>query len=361
MILQLPFLSFHLSTRVLTVTASLLVSLFAVLLVSVHLGAFPMSFAQITDALSGQTEGLQRMIVVDHRLPRILTAIGAGAAFGLAGAMFQTMLRNPLASPDVIGFSAGASCGALLAMILTGGFVLLGALAGGIVTAIAVMALAWKNGLHPYRLILVGIGASLTLAAVADVLMSRLDILTAAEMAKWLVGTLNARNWEDVRLIWVGLALVMPLAMWLQFPLSRMSMADDIAMGLGVALTPMRLLISAIAVALIALAVSVTGPLPFVAFVSGPIARRLVRGGKPALLQAAVVGAMVTMLADMAARSVPMVQLPAGVFTAIIGAPVLMWLLLIQFRNKAVDLSQSVWPSCLRCQLHPKGCWFAIW
>ncbi|WP_170334520.1 FecCD family ABC transporter permease [Ruegeria arenilitoris] len=333
MILRLPFLSMHLPARAITVSLCLVSLLVVALLSALHLGAYPLNISQIGQAVLGHAEGIQRMIVLDHRLPRILTAIGAGAAFGLAGSMFQTMLRNPLASPDVIGFSAGASCGALLAMILTGGFVLFGALIGGVVTALVVIGLAWKDGLHPYRLILVGIGASLTLSAGADLLMTKLDALTAAEMAKWLVGSLNARNWADVQLIWVGLAVLLPLSLWLQFPLTRLAMADDIANGLGVALSSMRLAITATAVALVALAVSVAGPLPFVAFVSGPISRRLVRQGKPALLQAAIVGALVTLLADMAARSVPLVHLPTGVFTAIIGAPVLMWLLLVQFKK----------------------------
>lgn len=333
MILRLPFLSFQSSRRA-VVTGSLLCLVLTVLCVfSVQLGSYPLSLSQIRAALAGQADEIHQMIVLDHRLPRILTAIGAGAAFGCAGAMFQTMLRNPLASPDVIGFNAGASCGALLAMVVTGGFVLPGALIGGLLTAVAVTGLAWQGGLHPYRLILVGIGAGLALSAGADLLMTRMDALTAADMAKWLVGTLNTRNWADVQMVWVGLLVLFPLILWLQFPLSRLAMADDIAVGLGLPLSPLRLTITATGVALVALGVSVAGPLPFVAFVSGPIARRLMRGGKPALLAAAAVGAMVTLLADMAARSVPIVQLPAGVFTALIGAPVLMWLLAVQFRK----------------------------
>lgn len=331
--LRLPFLSLQIPRRGVIAGAFLAVLLVLVFLLSLQLGSYRLSLPQIWFALIGGGSDIQQMIVVDHRLPRILTAIGAGAAFGLAGAMFQTMLRNPLASPDVIGFNAGASCGALTAIALTGGMVLPGAMAGGIVAAMAITALAWKNGLHPYRLILVGIGASLTLTAGADVLMSRLDSQTAADMAKWLVGSLNTRRWSDVGLVMGGLVMLLPLALWLQFPLARLAMDDDITIGLGLRLMPLRVLVTVTGVALVALGVSVAGPLPFVAFVSGPIARRLIHSGKPALLAAAVIGALVTMLADMAARSIPMVQLPAGVFTALIGAPVLMWLLIVQFRK----------------------------
>ncbi|MEO1110376.1 MAG: iron chelate uptake ABC transporter family permease subunit [Pseudomonadota bacterium] len=333
MILRLSVLSLLLSKRAVAVGFGLSGLLALALLAAIMLGAYPMSSTQVLDSIRGQADAVARMIVIEHRLPRILTAIGAGAALGMAGAMFQTMLRNPLASPDVIGFTAGASCGALLAMILTGGMVLAGALVGGLSAAALVTLLAWKDGLHPYRLILTGIGISLTLTAGADLLMTKLDALTAAEMAKWLVGSLNTRSWGDVTLIWLGLLVLTPVALWLQFPLRRLAMADDVATALGIALTPARLAIAVTAIALVALAISVSGPLPFVAFVSGPIARRLVKGGAPALLSAAMIGALVTLLADMAARSIPMVQLPAGVFTAIIGAPVLMWLLLVQFRK----------------------------
>lgn len=335
MIIRLPYLSARIPSRALWSVIALFVVLMISSLTAVWLGVFPVSIQSILNAVFGsdRTDPIERMIIVDSRLPRILVAIGAGAAFGLGGAMFQTMLRNPLASPDVIGFSAGASCGALAALILTGGFVLPGAIVGGLATAFAVTLLAWKGGLHPYRLILIGIGASLVLSALADLLMSRLDAKVAADMAKWLIGTLNARDWNDVRLVWIGLLILMPLALWLQFPLARLAMSDDTATGLGVALTPARLTITATGVGLVALAVSVAGPLPFVAFVAGPIARRLVKGGVRRFLAAAVVGALVVLLADTLARMVPVVQLPAGAFTALIGAPVLMWLLVVQFRK----------------------------
>lgn len=308
-----------------------LVALAAVAALSI--GNYPIAPVGIWQALIGRADAISSMIVLDHRLPRILTAIGAGAALGLAGAMFQTMLRNPLAAPDIIGFTAGANAGALLAVLLTGGMILTGALAGGALTATAVVALAWRGGLDTHRLILVGLGASLSLGAGADLLLSYTDENTAADMARWLTGTLHARGPAEVALVWVGLALLAPIALWFGFPLARMSFSDDTVAGLGLPLASLRLAVTALAVALVALAVSVAGPLPFVAFVSGPIARRLTGNGGPALPAAALTGATVTLGADLAARSIPMVQLPAGVFTAMVGAPVLVWLLWIQARK----------------------------
>lgn len=333
MIIRLPFVSLPLSPRAVIAGLVLLIVLAIASAHALMQGTYPLTLPQIRAAIAGQADAIQTMIVMDHRLPRILTAIGAGAAFGLSGAMMQSMLRNPLASPDVIGFSAGAGCGALAALLPTGGLILPGALGGGLIAAAAVLALAWKDGLHPYRLILVGIGASLTLSALADLLMSRLDVMTAADMAQWLIGTLNNRDWSDVALVWSGLLVLLPLTLWLEFPLSRMVMSDDVALSLGLPLSPLRLLITATAVALVALAVCGAGPLPFVAFVSGPIARRLAGTGRQALIHAAIIGALVVVLADVAARSVPGIHLPAGVFTAIIGAPVLMWLLMVQFKE----------------------------
>ncbi|WP_422051042.1 FecCD family ABC transporter permease [Shimia sp.] len=331
--LQTSRFSFEISPRAVVAGALLSLLGLSVALLSLSIGSYPLSIPQLLLGLAGQLDGVEAMIVLEHRLPRILVAIGAGAAFGMAGAMFQTMLRNPLASPDVIGFTAGANFGALLAVLLTGGMVVAGALAGGVATALTVALLAWNNGLQINRLILVGIGVSLSLAAAADLLLSWTDERIAADMAQWLTGSLNTRSYEDVALIWGGIALLLPLIVWLLFPLARLAMSDETVVGLGLSLVSLRLLITGVAVALVALAVSVAGPLPFVSFVSGPIARGIVRGGQPAVFAAALVGAVVTLLADLVARSVPFVQLPAGVFTALIGAPVLMWLLMRQFRR----------------------------
>ena len=325
--------SLPLHRRALTMVLGLSFLVVLVALAALSLGSYPIGAAELWQALTGRADPIPAMIVLDHRLPRILTAIGAGAALGLAGAMVQTMLRNPLASPDIIGFTAGANAGALLAVLLTGGMILTGALTGGALAACAVIALAWRGGLDTQRLILVGIGASLSLGATADLLLSFTDENTAADMARWLTGTLHARGPADVALVWGGLALLVPATVWLGFPLGRMAFSDDIGVGLGLPMTRLRLAVTGLAIILVALAVSVAGPLPFVAFVSGPIARRLTRSGGPALAAAALTGATVTLGADLAARAIPIVRLPAGVFTAMIGAPVLVWLLWAEARK----------------------------
>lgn len=308
-------------------------------LAALNLGSYPVGLSDLPTAMRGELGSIPEMVLLDNRLPRVLVALGAGAALGLSGAIFQSMLRNPLASPDVIGFNAGASCGAVLAVLIYGSarMVLPWALGGGLLTAALVLLLAWDRrpggGLDPYRLILIGIGASLTLGATGDLLMSMTDENRAADMAQWLTGTLNARSLQDAALIWGGLGLLAPAILWLQFPLSRLTLSDDMAQSFGLPLPLLRLSLTTLGVLLAALAVSVAGPLPFVAFVAGPVARRLLGTGAPVLLAAALIGACVTLGADTAARLLPVIQLPAGVFTALFGAPVLMGLLIAQARK----------------------------
>ena len=180
--LRIGRFSVLLHRRGIVVAGVLLALVFAIAILAVQLGRYPMALPQILATLSGGGDAIAEMIVLDNRLPRILTAIGAGAAFGFAGAMFQTMLRNPLASPDVIGFSAGASCGALMGMMAFGGtFVLPGALIGGLLTAFAVLTMSLHRRIHPSPLILLGIGASLTLSVPAYLRMSPLYLLSAVE------------------------------------------------------------------------------------------------------------------------------------------------------------------------------------
>ena len=333
MIAHLPFISIDVHARPAIVKLVLASLALLLAITALRFGTYPLSTDTILRHLFIGGDGIERVIVIEHRLPRILVAVGTGMAVGLAGALFQTMLRNPLASPDWIGFTPGASFGALLAMYLTGGHIILGALAGTFVAATIVLGHSMQGGLNIQRLIIIGIGANLTIAAGADLLLARVDLLTAADMAKWLVGSLNGRDWTDVALIWVGLAVLLPLALWLEFPLRTMMLTDDVARGQGIAVSATRIWVAITGVLLVALGVCVAGPLPFVAFLCGPIAKALEGGSRPALFSAALIGAIVVLAADYIARLTPLVQLPAGVFTALIGGPYLLWLLVTMARK----------------------------
>lgn len=337
-ILRFGPLAQALSPANLLITAGLYVLLLCVLAGSLGIGAYPIAVADLAGAVTGRLDAIASLILLDYRLPRLLAGAGVGAALGIGGMLFQTMLRNPLATPDLLGFNAGATLGAIavVAFAGTGVSVFAGAVGGGLAAAIVVGLLAWNRGLSTERLVLTGLAVTLVLTALGDVLLSRLSTLSAGEVVQWLVGTLRHAGWSDVALVWGGLLLLSPLLARLSFTLSRLSLEDDVLTGLGIPLVATRLLVTAVGILLVALSVSVAGPLPFVAFAAGPIARRLMPGGGSGLMVAGLVGALMVLLADLMGRTLlGMYQLPAGIFTALVGAPVLLWLLISQIRKEA--------------------------
>ena len=323
-------------TRSLCAGAVLLCVLVSTAVLAIGTGAYPVGIFDIGAVLRGEADRIAELIVLDYRLPRLVAGLCSGAALGAAGAIFQSLLRNPLASPDVIGFTAGASCGAVAIVAVTGSSVFLvpGALGGGLIAAALAFALSWRGGLSPYRLVLIGIGLGFTLSAITNFLLTRTDILRAADALKWLAGSIDAASGDQVVLLVAGLALLLPFALWQQFSLSRLQIDEDVAAGLGIRVQRARVLIALAGVALTGLAVSVAGPLPFVAFVSAPIARRLAGTASAAVFTAAMVGAIITVLADLAATTlVAGTRLPTGVFTALVGAPYFVGLLIAQSRK----------------------------
>lgn len=316
--------------RISTILAAAALCLLVAL--TLNVGTWPVAWPS---ALAGN--GMDATILWDLRAPRILAAALAGACLGLSGAVFQTMLRNPLASPDVIGFTAGASAGAVAMIALAGGSALVvpGALAGGLLTAALVIALAWRGGLDPFRLVLVGLAIGLTMQALTYFFLDLANLPQASEAARWLAGSLNARGWDAVIRLAVALALLSPVLWYLRFTLDRLDLGDDLARILGLRVDAARLGLGIAAVALAAVAVSVGGPLPFVAFMSGPIARALARSPGSCLMLAALTGATITLAADLVARmSIQGFHLPTGIFTAVIGGPYLLGLVILQTKRK---------------------------
>lgn len=324
-----------------TIWASLVLIavIFLLCIWSISAGDFPMGIGDVFASLIGEGQKSHDFIIYKLRLPRLLTGMAVGAAFGMSGAIFQSLARNPLASPDIIGFNSGAALGAVIMIIsfsATGFMIAVGAVAGGLLTALAVFLLSWKGGLNPYRLVLVGIGIGFTVYAGVSFLMTRTDIFYAAAAQHWLTGTLNARIWRDVYLTWLGFGLLAPMALALQMSLDRLEMGDDMAQALGIRINIVRALVAIIGVLMVSIAVAGAGPIGFVSLVAGPIARRLTLSSGACLGSAALVGALVLISADLAGRIAFAAQLPAGVFTAVIGAPFLLWLLATQIRKGAM-------------------------
>lgn len=322
------------------VVLTLVVATLAVGVWSMMVGDFPLSVGQVLGALFGDGGKDAEFIVETLRLPRALTGMMVGAALGMSGAVFQSIARNPLGSPDIIGFESGAAAGAVAMITMfdaSNTQVAAGAVAGGLLTALLVYVLAYTRGVAASRLVLVGIGIGFTASALVDYLITRAQIYDVQRAAVWLTGSLNGRSWDHVRTIGIALIALAPLIVLARRSLDRLELGDDTAMALGVRVGRTKLFLILLAVGLAALAVAAAGPIVFVAFVSAPIARRLTSTPGACVVPAACVGAFLTTAADLAARRVfAPTEFPVGIATAVIGAPYLLWLLSRQARTGAL-------------------------
>jgi len=322
--------SVRVHTRSLLVCAALLATTWLAAVVSIGTGDFPLSAAEVVATLVGRGDPASDFIVETLRLPRVLTAGLVGGAFGIAGAIFQSISRNPLGSPDIIGFTVGSVTGAAVVILLIDGTTLqiaAGAVAGGLVTAVIVYLLALRGGVQGYRLVLVGIGVSAVLQAVNAYLIARATREDAYEAAHWMIGSVNGRGWEHVWPVAAALALLVPAALALARPLALLEMGDDAARALGLRAERSRLALILVAVGLTAVATASTGPIAFVALAAPQIARRLTRSATPGLVAAALMGALLLVASDLAAQRLLSIDVPVGVMTGALGGVYLCWLL----------------------------------
>jgi iron complex transport system permease protein len=315
----------------------------AVLLLAMALnigrGEFPISIGEVLAVLTGGGDPGQQFIVLELRLPRSLTGALVGAALAVAGAITQSIARNPLASPDMIGFTAGASAAAVFVIVIGGGLGTLGgflaatglplaALTGGLLSAAAIYGLAWRKGVHGFRLVLVGIGVDVMLIAVVHWLLVVAQVFEAARAYVWLNGSLNGRGWEDVVPVGIALVVLVPAALLLAHVLGALQFGDDTARGLGIPVDRARTALLVVAVGLASVATAAAGPVAFVALVAPQIAQRLVGAARPPIAVSLVVGAALTVLADLIARTAfGATELPVGIVTAVLGAPYLLFLI----------------------------------
>ncbi|GAA3230547.1 iron chelate uptake ABC transporter family permease subunit [Pseudonocardia petroleophila] len=320
---------------VLAVTA--LVLLLA-LVVNIGRGDFPISIGEVVAVLLGGGDRGQRFIVLDLRLPQSLTGALVGGALAVSGAITQAVARNPLASPDIIGITMGASATAVFVIVLGGGFGVVGgalaaaglpiaALIGGLLTAAVIYGLSWRRGIQGFRLVLVGIGINAMLLALVQWLLVVAEIYEAARATVWLTGSLNARGWEHVVPVGLALVVLVPAALVLAHALGALQFGDDTARGLGLRVDRARTWLLVVAVGLAAVATASAGPIAFVALVAPQIAQRLVGAARPPIAASMLVGAALTVLSDVIARTALPSPLPVGIVTAVVGAPYLLYLL----------------------------------
>jgi iron complex transport system permease protein len=327
--------------RVLAVTTGLSLALLGVVCFSVTVGSFPIPVLDVPGILLGFGDSDTTFIVNELRLPRIVCGILVGLAFGVSGAIFQSLVQNELASPDIIGITAGASTAAVLMIVVVGASATqlsLAALVGAGATALAIYLLAYRTGVTGYRLILVGIGFAAGLGAVTSYLVLRAELDELQRANVWLIGSLNGRGWEQVGPLAVVVAVLVPAAVLLRHALRGLQLGDDTAIGIGVRVNQAKVAILLVGVALAAFATAAAGPVAFVAFVSAPIARRLLGNGDVALLTAGLFGALLLTSADVVARlGIGGFELPVGILTGILGAPYLVWLLIQTNRSSTGD------------------------
>lgn len=335
---------------VLAITLALAVVLVLVTAFSIGIGDYPLSAVDVLRILfTSDATRLERVVVIDWRLPRALTAVAVGCALGLSGALMQSVTRNPLASPDILGITTGASAAAVTVITVSGtGSALatvagwmagvgipLAALLGGFLAGAVMWALSWRGGVDPFRLVLFGIILTALLQAYIQYLLVRAQLRDAVSAQFWLTGSLNAADWQ--RTIPVG-ALVLvsvPLVAWMTFQLKASLLGPDVATALGQRVSATQFVFLAAAVALAAVAVAASGPIGFVAFVSPQLAVRLCRLSAPPLVASALMGALLLVVADTVVQFALPVELPVGLLTSAIGGVFLIYLLVNNNRKNA--------------------------
>ncbi len=290
------------------------------------------SVREVLRALFSTDPGPADFVVNTLRLPRLALAILVGIAFGLAGALFQSVLGNPLASPDIIGVSQGASAGAVAALLgagVTGAPVSLAALGGGAAVAALLYAVAWRGGMTGHRFVLAGIGVAYVCAAIVSYLLTRSEVQQAQTALLWLSGSLSQNTWPLVGVLAVALAVLVPLVALVARPLDLLLLGDEQAASLGLRPELVRVSVIVLGTALACAGTAAAGPVAFVAFVAAPVARRLLGDGGLGLLPAALVGVVLVVGADLVAQFLLPADLsvPVGIVTGVVGGPYLIWLM----------------------------------
>lgn len=323
--------------RSVVVGTVLAIATVTVTLTALRLGDYVLGLDEVLGALIGGEDAIYRTIVVEWRLPRALAAVVFGAALAVSGGVFQSLTRNPLASPDIIGFSTGSYSGALLVLLVTGGGYLqvaTGALAGGLVTALVVYVLAYSRGMQGFRLIIVGVAISAMLASANSYLMLVARLEESMQAAVWGAGSLApvtlgslAFATTVITVVLAALALVLP-------GVRELELGDELAVAHGVRTRLVWIVAVVLGIALTAMVTSTSGPIAFVALAAPQIARRITgRGGIP-FVTAALVGAFLVSSADLAAQHLFPSPVPVGLVTVVIGGAYLVWLIVGETRPR---------------------------
>jgi iron complex transport system permease protein len=333
---RLGGMSFVWRPRIVLATLLLAAAAFLAFCLSIAVGDFPIGLPQVVATLIGMGERVDEFVVMDLRMPRALAGLVVGTALGVSGALTQSVARNPLASPDILGITGGASAVAVCLVTVSGGATTAvissvglpaAALAGGLTTGLLVYFLAWRRGIDGFRLILIGISVSAVMEAITTWLLVTADIRDVARAQAWLVGSLDNRSWDEVRVALWGTLVLLAVVACVAFQFKPLHFGDDVAAGLGVRYSLVRAVLLLCAVLLAGVAVGAAGPVPFVAMVAPQVAMRLTKCPTPPIAASAMVGALLLIGSDLVARTALPATLPVGVVTAAFGGPFLIYLL----------------------------------
>ncbi len=334
-----PGFSFRVPVRILVVSTALLAAAVACGVVALRFGDYPLSLDQVAATVTGGGQRFHRMIVLEWRLPIVVAAIVFGAVLGIGGAIFQSLTRNPLGSPDVIGFDAGSYTAVVTVMLVLGTrdywSLATAAILGGIATAFVIYLLSYRRGIQGFRLIIVGIGVSAMLGSVNSYLVTRADIEDALAVGFWGAGSISRVTWTSmVPALMVFVVIVLCSAL-LAPALRRLELGDDAAVTQGTRVGATRLALIVVGVATTALVTATAGPLGFIALVAPQIARRLTRSPGVSLLSAAAMGALLLMGAQLLSLVVASFYrpIPVGLITVCVGGVYLIMLLVHEARR----------------------------
>ena len=325
--------------RLVVVAAGLFAAAVALAVVAMTLGDYPLSFTEVRVALTGGGERFHRTIVVEWRLPVATAAIAFGALLGIGGAIFQSLTRNPLGSPDVIGFDAGSYTAVVVTILVLGSGsywnVAAAAVIGGLSTAFVVYVLAYRRGIQGFRLIIVGIGVSAVLRSVNDYLITRADLDDAMTVGFWNAGSVTGVTWSSMLPALVVATAVVVGAALLSPALRTLELGDDTAVTQGARPGRSRLWLMITGVATVALVTAAAGPIGFIALVAPQLARRLTRTPGVSLLAAAAMGSALLTCAHLVTEVIAQVYrpIPVGLITVCLGGVYLIWLLIRETRT----------------------------
>jgi iron complex transport system permease protein len=332
-------ISFLVDKKAIIISLILLAVSVAVFLVSAGRGEMYISPLEVAKTLFGNGSDMNEIVIYTFRLPRIFVALFAGMSLAVAGAILQGMIRNPLASPDVLGITGGAAAAVVTFLTLFSDenhsltisihCLPFAAFLGATVTALLVYVLSWKNGIAPLRLVLIGVGISALMQACTTLLMITGPIYRASQANVWITGSVYGASWKHVTLLAPWALVLLTISFLSARKMNIQELGDELAIGAGVSLQKQRFFLLLLSTALTGGAVAFAGGIGFVGLMAPHMARRLVGSSFGALLPAsALLGAILVMAADLAGRTLfaPM-EIPAGVFTAAVGAPYFIYLL----------------------------------